>query len=62
MTFRIAIAILATLIALLGAHNYAAAANIWRYATAIEATAAFTHRIASLAISHIAIEAAAISR
>lgn len=62
MTFRIAIPVLAALIALLGARHDRTAANIWRYATAVEATAAITHGIASLAVAHIAIETATVAR
>lgn len=62
MPLRIAVAILAPLIALLGSGHHRTAAHIGRNAAPIEAAAALADRIAALPIPHIPIEAAAIAR
>lgn len=62
MSLRVAKAVLTFLISVVRARDHGTATYIGRNASAVEAAATFTDRLASLSIPHVTIEASTISR
>lgn len=62
MSLRITEAILTPLITVVRAWHHGTATYIGRYAAAVEATATFTDRLASLSIPHVTVEASTVAR